>query len=717
MDEEEIEKFCSALDLSVSSDNTLRKEAETFLVESMEKPHFVVAMLQIASNPDYNANRNIDITQAAAIQLKNMAESHWRYKDDELSREMKEDGWRVIIIPEEDKQYVRDNILISYSNVHSEIVARQIDYTIRCITKIDFPDKWPELAHIVREYINTPNTYSNKVFVGLYTLKSIWKRYEYEFNVKREPLNEIVDELFPRCEEIVNDVLADNGDDGCRLKNVIGQWFYIANQLQLCNRYKTSEALDSLVQFFKTWLESEIDEHLTTKTESIPVIDERIKSQQWKLKETSMHFLFRILQKYGNPEYVDNTQKEIAQHCWDNYVDGLINLAITLIEKSEEFFISARVINFCFKICSTAINHPTSIEYIKPHIENLLNAHMIPSILLTEKDVDDFESDPIEFVRKTRDSSDTVYSAKSSVLDFITHATRYRSNKEDENSVPDYLEKFFQYCIDNLSEYAKQESPDYRIKDALLLAIGQMAITIMKYPKFRESLEIILKECTFPDFSSENAFLKYRAWWLFGEYSRLPMSSDLRLEAGKALFHSMYDDNLPIKITSSSSLYRILRNKELKESFKSELARILEAYLSMMDSIDNDELISGLEEIVRIYEDCIEPFAIDLCSKIVENYKKLATKDNEEEYGTLGMASSALVTTVKWILEAVKNNKELLLKIEPIIFPMVVSTLTPDGLECIDEAMECMTLIMFETKTATDRMWSLFPHLLKIGKS
>ena len=92
MDEEEIEKFCSALDLSVSPDNALRKEAETFLVESMEKPHFAVAMLQIASNPDFNANRNIDITQAAAIQLKNMAESHWRYKDDELAREMKEDG-------------------------------------------------------------------------------------------------------------------------------------------------------------------------------------------------------------------------------------------------------------------------------------------------------------------------------------------------------------------------------------------------------------------------------------------------------------------------------------------------------------------------------------------------------------------------------------------------------------------------------------------------
>jgi len=61
------------------------------------------------------------------------------------------------------------------------------------------------------------------VFVGLYTLKSVCKRYEYEFNVKREPLNEIADELFPRCEEIVNEVLSDNTNQGCRLKNIIGQ--------------------------------------------------------------------------------------------------------------------------------------------------------------------------------------------------------------------------------------------------------------------------------------------------------------------------------------------------------------------------------------------------------------------------------------------------------------------------------------------------------------
>jgi len=103
MDEEQIQNFWSALDLSVSPDNELRKEAETFIVQAMDKPHFIVAMMQITSNPEYNNGRKIDITQAASIQLKNMAEKHWKYKDDELTKELKEEGSTVIIISDEDK--------------------------------------------------------------------------------------------------------------------------------------------------------------------------------------------------------------------------------------------------------------------------------------------------------------------------------------------------------------------------------------------------------------------------------------------------------------------------------------------------------------------------------------------------------------------------------------------------------------------------------------
>lgn len=335
MDEETIEKYCQALDLSVSPDNDLRKQAEAFIIEGMETPGFIAAMLHISSNPDLNRDRKIDITQAAAIQFKNIVETHWKYKDDEYAKEMREDGYKVIIIPDETKTYVKDNILTAYINVHSEKVAKQFDFIVRWITKHDFPDKWPDLANKVKEYIESDDLYGSEMFVGLYTLKSIWKRYEYEFDAKREPLNEIADILFPRLEAITTEIEGDNSDQGSRLKNLIGHWFYISNQISLCKRYLDPSMLDFIVKFNTSALEAEIDSSLTQPTESIEEIDHRAESFQWKLKKTAMNFLFRIFQKFSNPQYVNETMKPIAEHWINNYAEGIINLSNALISKAK----------------------------------------------------------------------------------------------------------------------------------------------------------------------------------------------------------------------------------------------------------------------------------------------------------------------------------------------------------------------------------------------
>ena len=184
---------------------------------------------------------------------------------------------------------------------------------------------------------------------------------------------------------------------------------------------------------------------------------------------------------------------------------------MTLISKSQEIYIFSKVLNNCIKVVSAGLNQPYSIEFIKPHMETILSTYVIPLMLLTEKDVEDFETDPIEFVRKSNDSTASFYSSKSAVIDFIGPAIRFKSNPKDEQALPDYLEFFFNYCLNNLAEYMKQENPDYRIKDALLLAISEMAITLQKNPQFHANIEEMLKECVFSDFSGNNEFLRYRA--------------------------------------------------------------------------------------------------------------------------------------------------------------------------------------------------------------
>ena len=49
------------------------------------------------------------------------------------------------------------------------------------------------------------------------------------------------------------------------------------------------------------------------------------------------------------------------------------------------------------------------MEYLKPHMENILYNTIVPIMLITEKDLAQFESDPIEFIRNQYDFTETLF--------------------------------------------------------------------------------------------------------------------------------------------------------------------------------------------------------------------------------------------------------------------------------------------------------------------
>jgi len=157
--------------MSLSPDNESRRKAEKYVVDAMNMNGFCSAMLTIASNSEYNNNRKADVSQAAAIQFKNMAETHWRFKNETHARDATCSGFRFIILQEEDKQYVRDNILELILNCKNITVVRQLNYAVECIARLDFPDRWRSLAEQIHAYLATED--EKKIIIGLESLKSV----------------------------------------------------------------------------------------------------------------------------------------------------------------------------------------------------------------------------------------------------------------------------------------------------------------------------------------------------------------------------------------------------------------------------------------------------------------------------------------------------------------------------------------------------------------
>lgn len=78
------------------------------------------------------------------------------------------------------------------------------------------------------------------------------------------------------------------------------------------------------------------------------------------------------------------------------------------------------------------------MEVLKPFVDNLLYETIIPLMLITHKDVSLFKDDPIEYIRKQFDFTETLYAPKNAVIDLLKYLCAYRSSKNRKN-IPDYL--------------------------------------------------------------------------------------------------------------------------------------------------------------------------------------------------------------------------------------------------------------------------------------
>ena len=51
---------------------------------------------------------------------------------------------------------------------------------------------------------------------------------------------------------------------------------------------------------------------------------------------------------------------------------------------------------------------------------------------------------------------------------------------------------------------------------------------------------------------------------------------------------------------------------------KPALSSILQVYLKIMNDIDSEDLIEAFEQIVNIFKDQLGPYALEICTQLVE---------------------------------------------------------------------------------------------------
>ena len=66
--------------------------------------------------------------------------------------------------------------------------------------------------------------------------------------------------------------------------------------------------------------------------------------------------------------------------------------------------------------------------------------------------------------------------------------------------------------------------------------------------------------------------------------------------------------------------------------------------------------------------------------------------DAEEERA---LAAAGCIAAIRRILEALNKDKAGLAQILPIIYPILMHSLTPDGLDAIDDGLDCINIFTY----------------------
>ena len=67
------------------------------------------------------------------------------------------------------------------------------------------------------------------------------------------------------------------------------------------------------------------------------------------------------------------------------------------------------------------------MDILKPFMENILYETIMPIMLVTHKDVTLFNEDPIEYIRKQQDFTETLFMPKNTVIDLLIYVCSYKS--------------------------------------------------------------------------------------------------------------------------------------------------------------------------------------------------------------------------------------------------------------------------------------------------
>jgi len=431
-----IVQLATYLQQTLSPDAGVRKPAEDFLKSVEVNQNYPVLLLSLLSRED----GDINIKVAGAITFKNYVKRNWK---------VEEDG------PDKIHQQDRDSVktLIIDLMLKSPVpIQKQLSAAIAIIGQEDFPAKWPNLVNdMVTKFQSGDFHIINGV---LQTAYSIFEKYAIEFKSQKlwEEIKFVLDNFaMPFTELFVATIgLAEQHATNKDAMRVIFSSLVLISKIFYCLNYQ------DLPEFFEdnmsTWMPRfhsllTLDNKLLVTDDDDPGVLEELRSQ-----------ICDNIGLYAH-KYEDEFQPYMQQ-----FVTAVWNLLLSTGTSTKYDLLVSNAIQFLASVAD------------RPHYKNLFEDEnvlssicekvIVPNMEMRDCDVELFEDNPEEFIRRDLEGSD-VDTRRRAACDLVKGLSRHFQEK--------ITAIFGQYVKTMLDSYGQDNINKWRSKDAAMYLVTSLA--------------------------------------------------------------------------------------------------------------------------------------------------------------------------------------------------------------------------------------------------
>uniref|UniRef100_A0A7N8XLP3 Importin 7 n=1 Tax=Mastacembelus armatus TaxID=205130 RepID=A0A7N8XLP3_9TELE len=593
------------------------------------------------------------VVSICVIYLKNMITQHWNDGDCSATETP------VSNIPDEDRQFIRDNIVEAI--IHSpERIRVQLTTCIHHMIKHDYPGKWTTIVDKIGFYLQSDNSAG---WLGiLLCLYQLVKNYEYKKPEERQPLVAAMHIFMPMLKERFIQLLPEHSSDSVLIQKQIFKILYALFQynlpLELINRQNLTEWMEIL--------KTVVDRDVPPETMQIDE-DERPELPWWKCKKWALHILARLFERYGSP---GNTTKEYTQFAdlflKEYAVSAQQVLLKVLYQYKEKQYVAPRVLQQTLNYINQGIAHALTWKNLKLHIQGIIQDVVFPLMCYTDSDEELWQEDPYEYIRMKFDVFEDFISPTTAAQTLLFTAC----NKRKE-----VLQKTMGFCYQILTD----PTSDPRKKDGALHMIGSLAEILLKKKIYKDQMEFMLQNHVFPLFRSELGYMRARACWVLHYFCEVKFKSDQNLQTALELTRLclINDNEMPVKVEAAIALQVLISNQEkAKEYITPYIRPVMQALLHIVRETENDDLTNVIQKMICEYSEEVTPIAVEMTQHLAMTFNQVIQTGPDEEGGDdKAVTAMGILNTIDTLLSVVEDHKEITQQLEGICLQVIGTVL------------------------------------------